>query len=109
MVRIVALHGIPNDAEAFERHYREIHTPLVQRLPGVRNYRFGRVIRTSDGSGPPYFMVSDTYFDDIEALEAALDSPEMAEAMADVPNFATGGVTILFCESEDFPPIANGS
>jgi hypothetical protein len=28
----------------------------------------------------------------------------MNEAIADVPNFATGGVTIMFCEYEDFPP-----
>ena len=33
----------------------------------------------------------------------------MAAALADVPNFATGGVTIMICEFEDFPPIAKSS
>lgn len=104
MVRILALHRIPDDAKHFERHYHEVHTPLVQRLPGLRNYRLGRVLRRADGTEPAYFMVSDAYFDDMSALEAALDSPEMETAFADVPNFASGGVEIYFCESEDFPP-----
>lgn len=104
MVRILALHRQPEDPEAFERHYREIHTPLVLALPGVRNYRLGRVLRRGDGGEPEYFMVSDAYFDDEAALEAALESPEMQAALADVPNFSTGGVDIYFCESEDFPP-----
>jgi uncharacterized protein (TIGR02118 family) len=78
--------------------------PLVQRVPGVRNIRFGRVLRAADGGHPPYFLVSDVYFDDEDALERALDSPEMAAAFADVPNFATGGVSIMICEAQDVEP-----
>jgi len=104
MVRITSLHGFPADPEEFDRYYRSIHTPIVQRIPGVRNIRFGRVVRTVDGKAAPYYLVSDVYFDDMTALENALASPEMQEAIADVPTFATGGVTIMFCEYEDFAP-----
>jgi uncharacterized protein (TIGR02118 family) len=104
MVRILALHRLPNDPETFERHYREVHTPLVHRLPGLRDYRLGRVLRRADGAPTELFMVSDAYFDDEAALQAALNSPEMQAALADVPNFASGGVDIYFCESEEFPP-----
>jgi uncharacterized protein (TIGR02118 family) len=109
MIRIVSLHGHPRDPAEFERYYREVHTPLVQRIPGVRNIRFGRVRRVSDGTPPPYYLVSDVYFDDAASFEAAQASDEMAAALADVPNFATGGVTIMICEYEDFPPIASNS
>ena len=104
MTRIISLHGYPADPEAFDRYYREVHTPLVQRIPGVRNVRFGRVMRTEDGSRAPFYLVSDVYFDSSEALAAAQKTPEMAAALADVPRFATGGVTIMICEYEDFPP-----
>lgn len=104
MVRITSLHRPPADPDEFDRYYRSVHTPIVQRIPGVRNIRFGRVLRTADGELAPYYLVSDVYFDDMAALETALASPEMQEALADVPNFATGGVTIMFCESEDFAP-----
>jgi uncharacterized protein (TIGR02118 family) len=104
LIRITSLHGFPDDPAEFDRYYREVHTPIVQRIPGVRNIRFGRVLETENGSPPPYYLVSDVYFDNMASLRAALDSPEMAEALEDVPNFATGGATILFCEYEDFPP-----
>jgi uncharacterized protein (TIGR02118 family) len=99
------LHGRPADTNEFDRYYRDMHMPLVQGIPGVRNIRFGRVVGTADASPPPYYVASDVYFDDMDALEAALGSPEMDEAIADVPNFATGGVTILFCEYEDLSPL----
>lgn len=104
MIRITSLHGFPADSEEFDRYYREVHTPIVQRIPGARRIRFGRALRTVDGEAPPYYLVSDVYFDDLAALERALASPEMSEAIADVPNFASGGVTIMFCEFEDFAP-----
>ena len=104
MVRITSLHGFPADPDEFDRYYRSVHTPIVQRVPGVRNIRFGRALQTVDGEAAPYYLVSDVYFDDRASLEAALESPEMKEAIADVPNFATGGVTIMFCEFEDFEP-----
>ena len=109
MMRIVSLHGHPDDPAEFDRYYRDIHTPLVQRIPGVRLIRFGRILGTSDNSPPPYYLVSDVYFDDAAALDAAQATPEMAAALADVPKFATGGVTIMLCEYEDFSPVADPS
>lgn len=34
----------------------------------------------------------------MDALQAALDSKEGQAAVNDIPNFATGGVTIFFAE-----------
>lgn len=109
MMRIVSLHGPPDDPEKFDRYYRDVHTPLVQRIPGVRNIRFGRVLGTNDAEQAPYYLVSEVYFDDAAALEEARATPEMAAALADVPRFATGGVTIMLCEYEDFAPVGDQS
>jgi uncharacterized protein (TIGR02118 family) len=104
MIRVVALHNPPVELSSYDDYYVNVHMPLVRRVPGVRNIRYGKVLRGADGGLPPYFLISDVYFDDEAALERALKSHEMAAAFADVPNFATGGVSIMICEAEDVPP-----
>ena len=37
MVRFIVLYDKPEDTEAFDRHYREIHIPLTKKLPGLRH------------------------------------------------------------------------
>jgi uncharacterized protein (TIGR02118 family) len=108
MIRVLALHNTPIELSSYDDYYVNVHMPLVRRIPGVRNIRYGRVIRAADGGPPPYFLISDVYFDDEAALQVALDSPEMADAFADVPNFATGGATIMICEAEDVSPLPDG-
>ena len=108
MIRVLALHNTPVELSSYDDYYVNVHMPLVRRIPGVRNIRYGRVIRAADGGPAPYFLISDVYFDDEATLEVALESPEMAEAFADVPNFATGGATIMICEAEDVSPLPDG-
>ena len=108
MIRVLALHNAPYEVSSYDDYYVNVHMPLVRRIPGVRNIRYGRVIRAADGGPAPYFLISDVYFDDEATLEVALESPEMAEAFADVPNFATGGATIMICEAEDVSPLPDG-
>jgi uncharacterized protein (TIGR02118 family) len=105
MARIVALHQLPPEPEAWLKYYRDVHVPIVQKIPGVRNIRWGNVVRSSDGSPAPCWLISDVYFDNMDALETALASPEMAEAFEDVSKFVLpGNVKIMFCEAEDTPP-----
>lgn len=106
IARIVAFHKEPPDPEAFLSYYRDVHIPIVRKIPGVRNIRWGKVLRTADGSPKPCWLISDVYFDNQDALDAALGSPEMQAAFADVANFIKdGNVQIMFCEAEDTAPI----
>jgi len=106
MARIVAFHKTPPDPEAWLDYYREIHLPIVRKIPGVRNIRWGNVLRTNDGSPPPCWLISDVYFDNMAALESALESAEMQEAFADTSKFILdGNVQIMFCEAQDTPPL----
>lgn len=103
MISIVAVHGKPTDPHAFDRYYADVHTPLVQRIPGVLNVRYGWVLDHPAAESTNY-LICDTYFADRVSLDAALASPQMADALADVPNFSTGGVTIFFAEVDDHAP-----
>ena len=82
MARFLALWDTPEDPEFFERHYREVHVPLVLKLPGVRRYTFSRDARSVRGE--LYYRVGEVDFDDITALRRAFASPEGRAAASDV-------------------------
>lgn len=94
MPTLTVLYGPPADPDHFRRHYEETHMPLVRKLPGVRDLRYDLDVITLAGDRP-VFAVFHATFDSMEALEAALASPEGQATQADVPNYADGGVTIL--------------
>ncbi len=98
MVKITALYGHPDDPAAFEEYYANTHTPLVRQIPNQQRFEAARVVATPDGSEPPYYRIFESYFEDIEQLQSGMSSPEGRRVVEDLPNFATGGVTIFFSE-----------
>ena len=106
MGRIVAFHQRPPDPEAWLDYYRNVHIPIVRKIPGLQNIRWGNVLRTSDATPAPCWLISDVYFKDIAALETALGTPEMKEAFDDTSKFILpGNVKIMFCEAQDTAPL----
>jgi len=57
-----------------------------------------KVVGTPDGSPTPFYRLADLYFDDLEHLQSVMGSPEGQATVADLPNFATGGVTVVISE-----------
>jgi uncharacterized protein (TIGR02118 family) len=98
MVKAVVLYGPPEDPDAFERYYADTHTALATAVPGLRRFEAARGVATPDGSALPYQRIAELTFDDMDALQAGLGSEEGQAAVNDIPNFATGGVTIFFAE-----------
>lgn len=78
--------GMP--LEEFRRYSLEVHAPLDLRLPGLRRYVQCHVRDSFYVVGEPMFDgVSLLWFDGVEAIRRALDSPENQAAAADLPNF----------------------
>jgi uncharacterized protein (TIGR02118 family) len=50
MAHFLAVYEQPADAEAFYRHYHEVHIPLARRLPGLIRYTVGRHIAAVRGA-----------------------------------------------------------
>jgi uncharacterized protein (TIGR02118 family) len=100
MIKAVVMYGHPTNVIAFERHYQETHLPLAAKIPGVQRIELDKVVGTPDGSKPPYYRIAELYAENQEALDAAMQSPEGKAAMADIPNFASGGVTVMVCAVE---------
>jgi uncharacterized protein (TIGR02118 family) len=64
-------------------------------MKGVRKLELSRVVGTPDGSSPAYYRMADLYFDDAAHMKQVMDTPEAKATVADLANFATGGVTVL--------------
>lgn len=101
MIRLLVLYGHPEDPAAFDRYYDQVHIPLAKRMQGLKKWTIGKVQGTPDGKPSDYYYIADLYADSREAIEAILATPEGQAAVADVPNYATGGVTFLYTEVDD--------
>ena len=100
MVRFLVLYNSPPEAEAFDRHYREVHIPLAKKLPGLRRYTVSRNPAPVRG-GEPYYLVAELDWDDMAALQRAFQSPEGRATAQDVSNLASGAVQSMIYELED--------
>jgi uncharacterized protein (TIGR02118 family) len=90
-VKLTVVYGKPADAAAFEKHYLEVHAPIVRRWPNVERFEMARVDGGPFGSPSPYHWIADIYFADEAALTEALSSDAGAEAGKDFGNIATEG------------------
>ncbi|HEX2494593.1 MAG TPA: EthD family reductase [Steroidobacter sp.] len=95
MYKLVALYTQPADPAAFEKHYREVHRPLVERIPGLAKVVVNRGVEPPRGGAPAYYLMGEMHFADEAMFKAAMASPEMAAAGKDLRNFAPGIVTLV--------------
>ena len=99
MTKLTVLYGHPTEPEHFEEYYANTHTPLVDKIPNLQRFEAGKVLGTADESEPPYYWIAELWFENVEQLQSSLGSPEGQAAAADLRHFATGGATLLICET----------
>ena len=94
--KLVALYKEPDDPAAFDKRYFEGHLPLIEKIPGLQSTtitRFGKVL-----AGDGFYLMSEMYFADMDALKAALRTPEMAATGEDIQQFGGHLMTLLIAE-----------
>lgn len=80
----------PEDPDAFVDHYVNTHVPLVNALPGLRAFEWGRALTNFDGSPPDAFWVISMTFDSEDAMRAAFAGDAGRATIADMPNYKAG-------------------
>ncbi|MFQ4142639.1 EthD family reductase [Chlorogloeopsis sp. ULAP02] len=90
MVKVFALvkrkAGMP--LEEFRKYSLEVHAPKDLKLPGLRRYLQCHVRDSFYAIGESILdCVSQLWFDDVQSLEKALNSPQGKEAEQDLANF----------------------
>ena len=99
MVRLIALYSQPDDPAAFDTHYRDVHTQIVDRYPNLR----GVSLTKADGIGgrpAPFYLMAEMRFDSRADLDAALASDAGRESGRDLRNFASAGVSLFIADDD---------
>ena len=95
MHKFVVLYNQPEDPDHFRDYYVNKHVPLAAGLPGLKAYRYSFSVSSPGQDDPPYFCIFEGEFEDAAAMGEAMSGEYGQKVGADVPNYATGGATIL--------------
>jgi uncharacterized protein (TIGR02118 family) len=90
-VKLVVLYTQPDDADAFERHYLEVHAPLVEQVPHLERWESARLVAAPDQGELSYHRIAQLYFPDEETLLAGLGSDEGKATARDYQRLAPSG------------------
>jgi uncharacterized protein (TIGR02118 family) len=102
---VQALSGL--DRAETLRHWREVHAPLVLRVPGVRRYVQNHCVEDARGGEPPFLGVGEVWFESREGAERAQRTPEWQAVLSDAAGFMDmERVTAGWAEEHEFLPCA---
>lgn len=97
-VKLVVMYPTPDDPAAFDAHYRDTHIPIVQRYPGVQRVEVAKVTTPLSKAAAEWYQVSEVYFADMDAFNAAMASDAGKESAQDVGTFAPKGTMFFVAE-----------
>ncbi len=98
MVKLVALYKKPANeeaVEAFEKHYFDIHMPLVAKIPGLLKSEVA-YCKGLPGMETKYHMMAEMYYENMDSLNAGMASAEGKAAGRDLMSFAKDYVQMMF-------------
>lgn len=99
MAKLFAIYQQPKDPAAFDSYYFEKHVPLAKTIPGLRGYEVTRGDVMGMGGKHGTYLIAVLQFDSMAAIGAAMASPQGQATAADLANFASGGVDVMFAET----------
>jgi uncharacterized protein (TIGR02118 family) len=99
MAQLVVMYKNPKDKASFDKYYFEKHVEVANKLPGLRKYEVSQGPVVTPAGPSDYHLVAILHFDNLSAIQAAFGSTEGQAAVADVQDFATGGVDIVMFDT----------
>jgi uncharacterized protein (TIGR02118 family) len=98
LIKVLLLFGNPVDKKNFDEHFEKTNLPLIVQVPRVDEVLINRVAGAAVGDSL-FHLIVELHFTSQEAMQEGLNS-EIGQKMAgDFNKFASGGVTVLFCQS----------
>ncbi len=100
MAKLFAIYQQPKDPAAFDRYYFGTHVPLAKTIPGLMSYEVTRGDVMGMGGKHGTYLVAVLEFASLQAIGAAMASPQGQATAADLANFASAGVDVMMGETE---------
>lgn len=97
MIKLIALYRKPSDPELFDKHYFDVHIPLVKKTPGLKNIEITRINGAPMGEAK-FRLMAEMYYESLDAMNAAHASPEGRAVAKDLMSFAADVVTLFYGE-----------
>jgi uncharacterized protein (TIGR02118 family) len=99
--KLIVIYDQPENAEAFFKHYEQVHSPLVKKTPGLQRLVLNRIAGDIFGGAAPYIAIAEMDYPDLATFDAAMRIPENHAVAADLMSFAKDKVKVLVAESQD--------
>jgi uncharacterized protein (TIGR02118 family) len=111
MHALIAIYRAPENKEEFDKHYKEIHTPLAVQMEGLRKMEVAWIEKmltpANDTLGNAPHLMCTMYFDDADALNNSMRSPNSKAAAKDLMGFA-GPLVSMVTAVVETPWIGSG-
>ena len=99
-VKVLILFGKPVDEDLFGHHFESVHRKLLDNLGGLQQRTVNFVTGAVTGDSPFHLFVELQFVNEAE-MQRALNSAAGQAMARDFTNFASGGVSVLLCRSEE--------
>ena len=101
MARMIVLYTTPPDLAAFDRHYTEVHIPLVHKMPGLKKFELSQGAIATPFGPSSFHLIATLHFADPAAMHAAMGSPEGRAAGADAQSFIQPADQLLLFDTRE--------
>ena len=100
VVKVLILFGYPIDQEIFDHYFEQNHRKLIEQIPNFQASRINHVAGAVTGENPFYCIV-ELEFNTEKDMRESLNSESGQLMASDFSNFASGGVSVLLCQTTD--------
>ncbi len=97
MHKLMVVFTSPEDALRLETQWSTEFVARAERMPGLRRVSVSRIVGGPGGAADLH-LVHELYFDDLEALQAAVASAQGQEAGQALIGFAGAEVSVYFAQ-----------
>ena len=102
MARLLVIYRKRMDVAAFDKHYYEVHVPLVKAIPGLRKFDLSKGPVGTPAGASDVHLIATLYFDDVPAMQVAMASPQGRMTAADAQGFMGVKDSLLVYDTQEY-------